>query len=554
MSLFKQQLAKIRPEEKGRKWLFIPYDQLSGEMGPLSREDPKGLGIVLVESSWKASRRPYHKQKLVLIMANLRHFALEQARRGVAVRHLIANGPYHKALKPLIAELGPLRVMTPAERELRADLRPLFASGDLIEIPHEGWLTNAELLKASAKQGPPWRMDGFYRRARRETGILMEGKEPLGGKFSYDTENRLPWKGAPSAPELPIFRVDSIKAEVGTLIERHFSHHPGELNLNAVPATAKDAEKHWTWAKQECLPTFGPYEDAMSIRSRGLFHTRISALLNIHRLLPSRVVTDAARTDLPLASKEGFIRQVLGWREFVHHVHGATDGFRKLPGGSPYINRIPGDGGYAHWAGRAWKQKRTTSDPDGGALPCALTCETPLAPAFWGTRAGLNCLDQVVATVWLEGYSHHITRLMILGNIATLLDMSARELTDWFWVAYADAFDWVVEPNVLGMGTYALGDLMTTKPYVSGAAYISRMSDFCDECTFNPKDNCPITNLYWAFLARHEARLKGNPRLRLPLASLRKRTPSQRRNDRAVFEILRDALVAGEEVSPAAFS
>jgi len=382
MSTFKQELAKTQPKEKGRTWLFVPYDQLSAEIGPLSREDPKGLGLVLVESPWKASRRPYHKQKLALIMANLRHFALEQARRGVAVRYVVADGPYHKALKPLIPKLGPLRVMTPAERELRADLQTLFASGNLIETCHEGWLTRSDLFEESTGKGPPWRMDRFYRLARRETGILMEGEKPQGGKFSYDVGNRLPWRGEPPAPEPPIFRVDSIKQEVGALIEKQFSHHPGKLNLRTLPATVKEAEGLWKWAKRECLPTFGPYEDAMSMRSHGLFHTRISALLNIHRLLPARVVRDAVSMDLPLASQEGFIRQVLGWREFVQHVHRATDGFRRLPENDPATNRTPGDGGYAQWAGRAWKQKRTRSDPDGGALPCILTGDTSLAPAF----------------------------------------------------------------------------------------------------------------------------------------------------------------------------
>ena len=159
-----------------------------------------------------------------------------------------------------------------------------------------------------------------------------------------------------------------------------------------------------------------------------------------------------------------------------------------------------------------------------GAQPlCALGCDTPLPPAYWGEQSGLACLDTVVSDVWAEGYSHHITRLMILSNLATLLDVRPRELTDWFWVAYTDAYDWVVEPNVLGMGTYALGGLMTTKPYVSGAAYINRMSDYCGLCAFNPKTDCPFASLYWAFLARHEAVLKSNPRLRMPMASLGKR-------------------------------
>jgi deoxyribodipyrimidine photolyase-related protein len=272
--------------------------------------------------------------------------------------------------------------------------------------------------------------------------------------------------------------------------------------------------------------------------------------MNVHRLLPSRIISDVLSMDLPLGSREGFIRQVLGWREFVNHVHLATDGFRNLTGNPPPIYPSPGDGGYDFWSGKSWKSKRTPVDPDGGAAPSALDCETPLPPAYWGEKSGLACLDHVVSTVWEDGYSHHITRLMILSNLATLLDVQPRELTDWFWVAYTDAYDWVVEPNVLGMGTFALGELMITKPYVSGAAYINRMSDYCGVCAFNPKTNCPITPLYWAFLARHQGKLKENPRLRMAYVSLKKRSKVRRGKDQATFKVVRDTLLAAGPVAP----
>jgi deoxyribodipyrimidine photolyase-related protein len=540
MTVFRRMLMKRQPNPSGRRWLFVPYDQLSEAIGPLSREDPSTLGIVVVENRWKAARRPYHKQKLAIILTNLRHFALEQADRGVAVRHVVADGPYHSALEPLISELGPMRAMVPAERELREDLRPLVESNDLKFIPHEGWLTRAGQFRAGVEKAPPWRMDAFYRYMRRETGILMERGKPVGDKYSFDQENRLPWRGTPPAPVPPTFPVDPIKEEVGRLIQAQFSHHPGQLDLNTVPGTVADAEALWSWAKRECLPEFGPYEDAMSMRSRSLFHTRISPLLNISRLLPHRVVTDVIHMDLPLPSKEGFIRQVLGWREFMHHVHVATDGFRDLPAATPPIVETPGDGGYRRWVGRAWRRKRCAGDPDGGAGLSFLEAETPLPPAYWGEKSGFACVDRIIEDVWSEGYSHHITRLMVLSNLATLLEVSPRELTDWFWVAYTDAYDWVVEPNVLGMGTFALGDLMTTKPYISGAGYIRRMSDYCEVCVFDPKINCPFTNLYWAFLGRHETRLKENPRLRIPMASLRKRPAARCQNDEAVFQTVRD--------------
>jgi deoxyribodipyrimidine photolyase-related protein len=550
MGLFTKELEKRQPPKDRRRWLFVPYDQLSDGIGPLSREDPGGLGIVLVENTWKAARRPYHKQKLALILSNLRHFALEQADRGVAVQHVIASGPYHEALEPLIQKLGPMRAMVPAERELRADLQKLADKGGLEFLPHEGWLTSPEQFQASAKKGPPWRMDAFYRYVRRDTEILMRKKKPEGGKFSFDAENRLPWKGKPVPPDLPTFPSNPIKEEVGKLIQKKFAHHPGRLDLDSLPATQKDAEKLWAWAKKECLPTFGPFEDAMSLSSRGLFHTRISALLNIYRLLPSRIISDALSMDLPMASKEGFIRQVLGWREFVNQVHLATDGFRNLPENPPPIYPSPGEGGYDLWSGKSWKSKGAPKNQDGGAAPSALGGETPLPPAYWGEKSGLACLDHVVSTVWEDGYSHHITRLMILSNLATLLDVLPRELTDWFWIAYTDAYDWVVEPNVLGMGTFALGELMITKPYVSGAAYINRMSDYCKACAFDPKKTCPITPLYWAFLARHRKALKTNPRLRMPYVSLKKRSKGQRGKDQATFQILRDTLLVAEPVTP----
>jgi deoxyribodipyrimidine photolyase-related protein len=190
-----------------------------------------------VENPWKAARRPYHKQKLAIVLANLRHFALEQAKRGVAVRHVIAQGPYHEALGPLIPELGPIRVMVPAERELCVDLQKLSDRRGLEFLPHEGWLTSYEQFQASIRKGARWRMDSFYRHVRRQTGILMDNGKPTGGKLSYDAENRLPWKGDPPAPDPPHFPGDAIKEEVGELIERKFAHHPGRLDLDALPAT-----------------------------------------------------------------------------------------------------------------------------------------------------------------------------------------------------------------------------------------------------------------------------------------------------------------------------
>ncbi|HET9957553.1 MAG TPA: cryptochrome/photolyase family protein [Polyangiaceae bacterium] len=523
MSAFRRALEDLSgraASTNSRRWLFVPYDQLSDRIGPLSREPPGSLGIVLVECPAKAARRPYHKQKLALVLANLRSFAIEQASRGVRVRHLVAPAGYDSALSPLAAELGPLHMMEAAERELREELAPLIARGELVVLPHEGWLTSdSDFERASADGFAPWRMDRFYAAVRRRTGILMKKDRPLGGRMSLDAENRKSWRGQPPVPTPPRFEPDSITREVGDLIEQRYAQHPGRLELTMLPATRADAVQLLDWAMSECLPLFGPYEDAMSVRSTSLFHTRLSALINLHRLTPREVLDRALGLHLPLSSQEGFVRQILGWREFVRHVHRRTDGFRMRPTAR-------------------------------GQQPLSAREGDPLPAAFWGEASGLACLDRVVADVWSEGYGHHITRLMILSNIATLLEASPRELTDWFWAAYVDAYDWVVEPNVLGMGTYALGDLMTTKPYVAGAAYIHRMSDYCAECAFDPKKNCPITPLYWSFLARHSDELAGNSRMLVPLSALQKRRPEQRVSDASVFATVRQALGRGEKLHP----
>lgn len=547
VSAFRSALSAAAADlsEDNRQWIYVPYDQLTDAVGPLSEAPAESLGIVLVESPRKAGQRPYHKQKLALVLANGRQFALEQARRGVAVEHVVARGTYAEALREVAARRGPLRMMEAAERELRADLSSAVEAGVVRVVPHAGWLTEPRDFDPKQK-GPPWRMDAFYRRVRKRTGLLLDGAgKPEGGKWSHDADNRQFWPGTPPAPEPPRFEADAVTAEVADLIQREYGHHPGVLDVSTLPTTAADARRLWAWALRECMEHFGPFEDAMSTASRTVFHTRISGLLNLHRLLPAEVVRDVADAEIPLSSKEGFIRQVIGWREFVRHVHRATDGFRSV---GP-ADATPGDGGFERWSG--WPWPRTESLVDGGAQPNALNADTPLPPAFWGTRSGMACLDHVVEGVWREGYGHHITRLMVLANLGTLLDVSPRELTDWFWVAYTDAYDWVVEPNVLGMGTYGAGDCMTTKPYVSGSAYIDKMSDYCAGCGFHPKKTCPITRLYWAFLARHADALSSNHRLGLIMGSLRKRAPEEKQRDAATFEAVRDALLAGELV-PAA--
>ncbi len=517
--------------DAARQWVYVPYDQLTDALGPLSRAPAADLGVVLVETTDKGRRRPYHKQKLAILLTNQRHFALEQAARGVAVRYLVGSKSYAALLGEFITEVGPLVAMTPAERELRNELAPLVAAGRLTLSAHEGWLTTPEdFAGARLKDGSGWRMDAFYRRVRQRTGVLMdERNKPVGGRYSFDGDNRKRWTAGkdPAPPAVPTFEPDAITQEVCELVAEHFADHPGRLTPSALPASAADAERLWAWAQRECMTHFGAYEDAMSTQHGTLFHTLISSLMNLHRLVPARVLSDVLALNIPLNSQEGFVRQLIGWREYVKHVHDATDGLRVLPGAG-------GDG---------------PAGDESTSRAQHLNATVDLPAAFWGTPSGLACLDHVVAEVVDDGYTHHINRLMVLANWSTLLGVDPEQLNHWFWVMFTDAYDWVVEPNVLGMGTFGVGPVMTTKPYVSGSAYINKMGDYCQSCAFHPKKTCPMTSLYWDFLARNEPTLRGNQRMKLVMASLRKRSEDKRATDQATANQVRNTLANGERLT-----
>ena len=546
MKTFRRRLAAVNPPEgQGRSWLYLPWDQLSDRIGPPASQDPAQVGIVMIESLWKPRMRPYHKQKLALVLACQRHFALEQAERGVAVRYLSSGESYVEVLRSVVGELGPLRMMRAAEFELREHLAPLVDDGSLEVAAHEGWLTTPADFEAAGPEGGPWRQDAFYRAVRKRTGILMEGGKPVGGKYSHDADNRQFWKGEPAAPDPPAFEPDEVTLEVVDLVRSRFAHHPGEVSPSALPVTADDAARMRAWAREECFEHFGPFEDAMTRRSAGLFHTRLAPLLHLHRILPRDLVEDALAAEIPLNSKEGLVRQIVGWREFVRHVHEATDGFRSL--GFERRPR-PGHGGWEH--PDEVQDGLAKSGPDGGVDPVTPDGDLPVLPAWWGQPSGLRCLDTAVADVLETGWTHHIPRLMVLANLATLVGISPRDLTDWFWVAFTDAYDWVVEPNVLAMGTFGVGEVMTTKPYVSGAAYIHRMSDYCGACAFDPKKNCPVTHLYWSYLWRNRERLSDNHRVALPLKNVVRRSEAKREQDRRVWEWVRTTLLAGEPLTP----
>ncbi len=526
---FSSQMKSSYPSD-ALTWWYLPYDQLNLELLP----NLDSVGIVLIESEKQAKRRPYHKQKLCYILSNMRHFAIETASKGIPIVYAMTNEQYDKPLRALVQEFGPINMHRAAERELRSTLAELIKEESIIEHPHPGWLTPQDWFTETVGNEPPFRMDRFYRRVRKEKGWLMEGDSPVGGKFSHDADNRQPWRGEHQLPKAPAYATDDIDDEVIEFVNYRFAEHPGDARLDHLP-TSYDDHRQALGFLSDILTLFGPYEDAMTKESRGLFHSRLASSVNIHRVLPQEVIDVVVEANVPLNSQEGYLRQMI-WREYVHHVHEVTDGFHSLDIESTVPpNRTAG-----------WPMEQ---DMDKTSHPNHLKQTKSLPMAYWGQTSGLDCLDWAVESVMDEAWTHHIPRLMVLSNLAQLMDIEPRQLTDWFHASFVDAFDWVVEPNVLGMGTFALGDAMMTKPYVSGSPYIKKMGDFCSSCEFHPAKTCPISPLYWAYFERHKDAFAGNHRLAMTLRTLSKRSEEKKKLDRETFENVTHTLSQGKSLA-----
>lgn len=547
----------LAAEAVGRQWVFIPYDRLNDRLSMLA--DRPDAGLILIESHAKGRNRPYHRKKVILVLSSQRHFALEQLAKGRQVIYLNAPESFGEQLRSAQDRFGIPTILTspPAERELRKDLEAAEAQGLRLHYePDSAWLSTQgdwDHVFGKAGRGRQYLMERFYRHMRQTSRLLMEPDGSFsGGKLSFDEQNRERYRGQVPVPDRPSFPPDAITVEVMEMIDRLTPDTLGSADGFDLPVTADDVATLWGFVLRRLLPFFGPYEDAMHSDEPVLFHSAMSALLNLSRLLPGELVHEvegqykAGR--IPLASAEGFIRQVLGWREFVRHLHTATDGFRTLQQRpDPASNRAANQ--YSHML----VKEINPAAPDLPATPSALEAHLPLPPVYWGQRSGMFCMDIVVAQVMATGWSHHITRLMILSNLAVLCGFSPRELTDWFWVSYIDAYDWVVETNVLGMATFADGGLTATKPYVSGAAYINRMSNYCGKCALDPKKStgpgsCPFTSLYWSFLERHSDLLASNQRMRMPYSTLNKKAARERvalrdRAEQAIEQLQRGEVI-----------
>ncbi|MFP4614927.1 MAG: cryptochrome/photolyase family protein [Thiohalorhabdus sp.] len=476
-------------------------DQLDPDAALLEDLDPARDAVWMAEVAGEAEAVWSHKARLALFLAPMRHFRDHLAARGLPVRYQALNDHPHPSLgAALTAELcgsppAVMRVTQPGEHRVLEALREATHAADaaLEVLPDRHFLFDGGFFAGWADGRKAPRMEHFYRAARRATGILMEGDRPTGGRWNFDAENRGAFgrAGPPAVPTPAAFAPDAVTRGAMATVATHFPAHPGSLEGFDWPVTPAQARKALADFIDHRLPTFGAYQDAMWAGEPYLFHSRLSAALNL-KLLPPGEVLAAAETAYrdgraPLAAVEGFIRQVLGWREFVHGMY-----WRHMP----------------DWL--AWN---------------ALGAEGPLPALYWTGDTAMACLRAVVGQTLERGYAHHIQRLMVTGLFALLAGVRPRAVHEWYLAAYVDAVEWVELPNTLGMSQFADGGLRASKPYVASGRYIQRMSNYCRDCPFEPgratgEGACPFTTLYWDFLDRHRARFARHPRTALQWRNL----------------------------------
>ncbi|MGW4944535.1 cryptochrome/photolyase family protein [Actinoplanes sp. NPDC004185] len=470
-----------------RRWLFA--DQL----GPHFLDDP-AQPVLLVESKAVFRRRAFHRQKAHLVLSALRHRAAELGDQAVFVR----AETYAEAVR----DLGePLSVCHPTSRAARGLVQRLGAE----LLPPRGFVTAPPEFVAWANGRRGLRMEDFYRDARRRLGVLMDGTEPAGGTWNLDAENREPPPRGVTrldVEEPPELREDDIDAAVREDLDRWerddgitFIGRDGPRLFPATRAEAVERLRHFVGHR---LPAFGPHEDAMLAGDPFLAHSRLSAAFNLGLLDPLEAVEQAEAAyrggRAELASVEGFVRQLIGWRDFVWHLYWYFEpGYRRA-------NELQASEPVPRWF----------AELDADAVEA-------------------RCLSDVLAGVRDRGWVHHIPRLMVLGNYAMQRGWRPGAMADWFHRAFVDGYEWVMTANVVGMSQYADGGRMSTKPYAGGGAYINRMSDYCGGCRYDPKvrvgdDACPYTAGYWAFLDRHEEQLANNHRMRRPMQGLHRLT------------------------------
>ncbi len=511
-----------------RSLVLVLGDQLNHDSAVFddfdSTRDTVWMAEVAAEATHVWSSRP----RIAMFLSAMRHFHVELLARGRPVSYRRLDdadnaGTLAAELRRTLNSVRPQRVVVahPGEWRVLQDLRAVAAEcGVPLEVrPDRHFLATPAAFAAHARGRKQLRMEYFYRALRRSTGVLMDGDQPVGGKWNFDSENRasFPRAGPGLLPQPPHFAPDEITREVLALIAQRFPNHPGRLEHFAWPVTAAHTEHALERFIRERLPLFGQYQDAMWSNQPFLYHALLSAALNLKLLDPRRVLAQSEAAFhagvAPLAAVEGFIRQILGWREYVRGVY-----WLFMPG---YLERN------------------------------ALAAQRPLPAFYWTGETELNCLRAVLTQTLEHGYAHHIQRLMVTGLFALLLGVSPRAVHEWYLAVYVDAVEWVELPNTLGMSQYADGGVMASKPYVASGKYIQRMSNYCRGCRYQPEqavgdDACPFTTLYWDFLLRHGAQLRKNPRMTMQLRNAERLDATARSAIRAQAEqIVTRLTIAG---------
>lgn len=439
-----------------RHLVLVLGDQLDGGSAAFDGFDAARDAVLMMEVRFEATYIPQHKRRLAFFFAAMRHFRDEQRAAGRAVLYVELDDPANTGdfageIARHAARLSPEKivVLEPGDWRVRETLCAAFPDIEFREDRH--FLCSRDAFASFAEKHPSLLLENFYRAMRRRLGILMDGDAPKGGAWNFDKENRGSFgrQGPPLIPPPPRFEPDAVSTAVLEMVEREFPDSPGRLDAFSLPVTRAQARAElddFVWHR---LPDFGRYQDAMHSGQYLLFHSRLSGPLNLHLLTPAEVVQAALQNPAgaPLASVEAFIRQIIGWREFVRGVY--------------------------------WLKM-----PDYAGLN-ALGADLPAPRLLWTGHTDMNCLRNAIGHVADHAYAHHIERLMVLGQLCLLLGIKPYDVHRWHMSMFWDAIDWVSLPNTLGMSQHGDGGIVGTKPYAASGAYIDRMSDYCRGCRYD---------------------------------------------------------------------
>ncbi|WP_229600435.1 cryptochrome/photolyase family protein [Reyranella humidisoli] len=476
-----------------RSLILVLGDQLTPTLTSLAGADPARDRVLMAELWDEAGYVRHHRKKIAFLFSAMRHFAAELRGLGWTVDYVTLDDPDNRGsftgqLDAAIAQHRPERVVVTEAGEWRVRrMQESWAARFSLPVdilPDERFLCSPASFAAWGAGRKQLRMEYFYRDMRRRTGLLMEGDQPAGGRWNFDAENRKPARADLFMPRPRGVAPDAITREVLALVEARFGDHFGDLEPFWFAVTRADAEAAFAAFVETALPKFGDYQDAMLAGEPFLYHAVIAPYLNcglLDPLLVCRQVEAAWRAGrVPLNAAEGFIRQIIGWREYVRGIY-----WLKMPG----YER-------SNFLGHTRK----------------------LPGFYWTGETDMACVRAAVTQTREQAYAHHIQRLMITGNFALLAGIDPHELHEWYLAVYADAYEWVELPNTVGMSQFADGGLLASKPYAASGAYIDRMSDYCGGCAYEVKQRtgpraCPFNALYWDFIARHRERIGRNPRM-----------------------------------------